>query len=208
MGRLRELLAHDGVAEDLVLESPDLGIMAFHGGSLERMTDVIAADAAARAGASHYAVRQPDGLRWHVPSREFDPVDSPRLASFLSHVGRAVAVHGYGREGMFATILVGGADRELAGTIAGALREGLDGYDVVDDLERIPPELRGLHPDNPVNRCRGGRGVQIELPPRARGLGPFWGEAEGRPGYRPHTLSLIESLSVAAASVITAPGAR
>ena len=31
----------------------------------------------------------------------------------------------------------------------------------------MPPELRGVHPANPVNRPRLG-GVQIELPPRIR----------------------------------------
>jgi phage replication-related protein YjqB (UPF0714/DUF867 family) len=37
----------------------------------------------------------------------------------------------------------------------------------IDDVERIPPHLRGVHRANPVNRVRGG-GVQIELPPRVR----------------------------------------
>ena len=41
------------------------------------------------------------------------------------------------------------------------------GFTVVDDLEAIPRELRGVHPRNPVNRPSGG-GVQLELPPRVR----------------------------------------
>ena len=43
----------------------------------------------------------------------------------------------------------------------------MPGYRWIDDLERIPSHLRGVHRDNPVNRARDG-GVQIELPPRVR----------------------------------------
>ena len=43
------------------------------------------------------------------------------------------------------------------------------------ELDDIPRELRGLHPDNPVNVPRRG-GVQLELPPRVRGLGPRWAD--------------------------------
>ena len=35
-------------------------------------------------------------------------------------------------------------------------------------VEDIPRELRGLHPDNPVNRAGEGGGVQLELPPPVR----------------------------------------
>ena len=92
-----ELLAAHGVEERLVLRSR-VGFMAFHGGSLERMTDVIAEAAAEPAGASFYAVVQPDDLRWHVPSKFIDPAASPSLTAFLDHVDVAIALHGYGRD--------------------------------------------------------------------------------------------------------------
>jgi phage replication-related protein YjqB (UPF0714/DUF867 family) len=167
---LAELLAHDGVVEELELRST-VGFLALHGGSLERETDVIAREAAAAAGASLYAVVQPHDLRWHVPSVRMDPADSPALTRFLDHVDVVLSVHGYGRDGMFTTLLLGGGDRDLAAHVAGHLRTVLPGYEVVDDLEAIPQPLRGRHPDNPVNRSRGG-GVQIELPPRIRLQGP------------------------------------
>jgi phage replication-related protein YjqB (UPF0714/DUF867 family) len=165
-----ELLAEPGVVEDAVLRSR-FGVMAFHGGSLERRTDAIATAAAERSGASLYAVSLPEDLRWHVPSKHVDPAESPALARFLDHVDVAVAVHGYGRAGWWTRILVGGANRALAEHVGAALADALPAYDVVTDLARVPAELRGLHPENPVNRCRSG-GVQVELPPRARGLGP------------------------------------
>lgn len=171
---LADLLAHDGVEEECVLASR-FGIMAFHGGNLERGTDHIAVAAAEAAGASRYVVRQPDDLRWHVPSVEFRPEASPALASFLDHVDVVVAVHGYGRHGLWTTLLLGGRNRELAGRLGRALRAGLGhlgppggaAFHVEDDVDAIPRELRGLHPRNPVNVARGG-GVQLELPPRVR----------------------------------------
>ncbi len=167
---LADLLAHEGVVEELELRSP-VGFLALHGGSLERETDVIAREAADAAGASLYAVVQPDDLRWHVPSVRMDPADSPALARFLGHVDVVLSVHGFGRDGLFTTLLLGGADRGLAGHVAGHLRRALPAYTVEDDLDAIPRPLRGLHPANPVNRSDGG-GVQIELPPRIRLHGP------------------------------------
>ena len=197
MGRFAELLAHDGVQEDLELRSR-FGFLAFHGGNLEVGTDVVAARAAEASGASLYAVRQPDGLRWHVPSIEVTPDESDSLGAFLDHVDVTVALHGYGREGMWTTLLLGGGHRALATHLAGHLRAALPDYEVVDDLDAIPPALRGVHRANPVNRARGG-GVQIELPPRVRSWTPFWSElAPGDP--IPHLAPLVDGLVAAALS--------
>lgn len=170
-----ELLASPGVVEDVALRS-SFGVMAFHGGSLERRTDEIARRAADAAGASLYAVALPEDLRWHVPSKFVDPAESAALAAFVGHVDVTVAVHGYGRDGWWTTVLLGGRNRALATHVGAAVAAALPDYDVVADLARVPVELRGLHADNPVNRCRGG-GVQVELPPRARGMGPHGREA-------------------------------
>ncbi len=192
-----ELLAHPGVEEECVLRSR-FGFLAFHGGSLERMTDTIASAAADRSGASIYAVRQPPELRWHIPSSEFDPRHSVALTGFLDHVEVAVAVHGFGRPDKFTTLLLGGQHRALAAHAAAHLRAALPGYDIVDDLDAIPPELRGLNPANPVNRPTAA-GVQLELPPRVRGLGPWW---DSRPfaGLSPHTEALVGALAATATS--------
>jgi phage replication-related protein YjqB (UPF0714/DUF867 family) len=192
-----DLLAEPGVTEVLELRSR-IGFLAFHGGSLERKTDVVAVDAAARSGASVYAVVQPVGLRWHIPSIDVSPDDSPALAAFVEHVDVAIAIHGFGREGFWTSLLLGGSNRPLAHHLASHLRPALDDYVVLDDLEEIPRELRGLHPRNPVNLPRAG-GVQVELPPRVRGTTPHWEGWEG-PGHCPPMESLIAALSAAAAS--------
>ena len=60
----------------------------------------------------------------------------------------------------------------------------------------MPTELRGLHPDNPVNRVSES-GIQVELPPRVRGLGPHWADTEARRNgdRQPHTVALIDALA-------------
>jgi phage replication-related protein YjqB (UPF0714/DUF867 family) len=88
-----ELLRHPGVVEESELRSP-FGFLAIHGGSLERGTAEVARDAADRAGASLYAVRQPENLRWHIPSALVDPSRAPALSAFLEHVELVVSVHG------------------------------------------------------------------------------------------------------------------
>ncbi len=194
---LQYLLAQPGVEEVLELRGR-FGFMAFHGGALEERTDLVARSAAARAGASYYGVHQPTGMREHVPSHRFTADQSPLLAEYLEHVEVVITVHGYGRRGLFTTMLLGGGNRELAAHIAPYLRNALPAYLVEDDIERIPKELRGLHPNNPVNSTRNG-GVQLELPPRVRGTSPLWWDWES-PEPTPHTAALIDGLVEAAIS--------
>ncbi len=195
MGRFAELLSHPGVEEDLALRSP-FGFMAFHGGNLEEGTDVIAAAVAEQAGASLYAVRQPLTLRWHLPSIEVTPADSPALAAFVEHVAVAVAVHGYGRDGMWTTLLLGGRNRDLAAHVGAHLRRAMPGYEVLDDLDAIPRDLRGVHPRNPVNLPRDG-GVQLELPPRTRSRAvPMWRDLPDTQPV-PHQQDLVAGLVTA-----------
>ena len=185
---LGELLDHPGVEELCELRSR-FGVLAFHGGSLERGTDTIAVAAADRAGASLYVVRQPPDLRWHIPSIAFDPADSPKLAAFVDHVEVAVAVHGYGRVGMWTTLLLGGRNRVLAARLGTALRRRLgDDFTVVDELADIPEQLRGQHPRNPVN-LPPAQGVQLELPPRVR-------SGTDVPTYQPaYEAAVVEALA-------------
>jgi phage replication-related protein YjqB (UPF0714/DUF867 family) len=190
-----ELLAHPGV-EEVMEERSRFGFMAFHGGSLEEMTDIIARAAAERAGASYYGVHQPKDLQWHLPSTAIDPAVSPALARFLDHVDVVVTIHGFGREGFWATLLLGGQNRDLAAHVGGHLAAALPAYEIATDLDRVPQPLRGLHPRNPVNLPRQG-GVQIELPPRVRGQSPIWWDWDG-PGLTPHTDALIDALATAA----------
>jgi phage replication-related protein YjqB (UPF0714/DUF867 family) len=187
--RLGALLAEPGVGEVLCLAG-SVGFLALHGGGQDRVTDEIASAAAARSGASLYAVVQPLTMRWHIPSYRYSPAESARLREFLDHVRLVISVHGYGvdnwrmdwqppgfestRLGQFharEAFLVGGRNRSRAADLAGRLRTALPGYEVWDDLDRIPPKASGQDPRNPVNLSAEG-GVQLECPARVRGLGP------------------------------------
>jgi phage replication-related protein YjqB (UPF0714/DUF867 family) len=166
------LLESDGVIERCTLAGR-FGFMAFHGGELELRTEAIAQAAAEASEASLYTVEHPGPDPQHFPSTIVRRGQSAMLDEFFDHVDVVVTVHGYGRWGRFTSLLLGGANRPLAATLGAALREALPEYEIVTDLDEIPRELRGLHPDNPVNVPRLG-GVQLELPPRVRGLGPKW----------------------------------
>lgn len=191
--KLSSLLTEPGVAETSALRSR-FGFMAIHGGGLEQMTDVIADRAADAAGASLYVVRHPDRYPHHLPSANYLPEQSARLAEFLDHVDVVVSLHGYGRIGRSTQLLAGGPNRALAEHLAHHV--AIPGYQVVTDLEAIPRELRGLHPDNPVNAAHG---VQLELPPRVRGLSPR-SPLPGDDGLSPVTSALVQGLAATARS--------
>ncbi len=191
-----ELLAFDGVHEEVELRG-SFGFMAYHGGGLEEMTDVVARAAAERSDASYYGVLHPPQWELHLPSTRVTPRDSPRLAEFIAHVDVVITVHGFGRPALMTSLLLGGQNRALAGHLAGHLRRTLPAYDVIDDLDAIPKELRGVHDRNPVNLPTD-RGVQVELPPRVRGSSPLWWDWEG--GLTPHTEALIDALAAAAST--------
>lgn len=194
---LRKLLAQPEVTEICELRGT-FGVMAFHGGNLERCTDVIATEVAERTNSSLYAVVQAPPLREHIPSTAFDPAHSEALASFVDHVDVVIAIHGYGREDRFWDLLLGGQNRQLAAHVGDHLRRGVDDrFGIIDDLEDIPTGLRGQHPANPVN-LPSGAGVQIELPPTTR-----WNREEAEwsdwlgTGRAPQVDQLIEVLAAA-----------
>jgi phage replication-related protein YjqB (UPF0714/DUF867 family) len=192
---LSALLSDPGVIEVSQLRSR-FGFLAIHGGGLEQMTDVIAERAADAADASVYLVRHPERYPHHLSSLRFGPDESPRLAEFLDHVDVAISLHGYGRFGRSTQLLAGGRNRDLATHLARHL--DLPGYQVLTDLDAIPRELRGLHPDNPVNRVRAG-GVQLELSARVRGISPR-NPLPGDDGLSPVTSALVQGLVAAAHS--------
>lgn len=190
---LSELLTDPDIVESSTLASR-FGFLAIHGGGLEQMTDVIADRAARASGASLYMVRHPDRYPHHLSSRLYRPAESEQLAAFLDHVDTVISLHGYGRIGRSTQLLAGGGNRDLAAHLARHLQ--VPGHHVVTDLEAMPRELRGLHPDNPVNLPRGG-GVQLELPSRVRGTSPRSGLPDAD-GITPATAALIDGLSAAA----------
>lgn len=163
---MSSLLARPDVTEECELRST-FGFMAYHGGTLEKATDAIARDAAARSGSSFYGIVQCDPEPLHVPSTAIEPSQSAAMTAFLDHVDVVVTVHGYGRDELRHTVLVGGTHAGLRDHLVATLGPSLDGYRFLTEPEEIPRGLAGRHPDNPVNRPAEG-GVQLELPPTLR----------------------------------------
>jgi phage replication-related protein YjqB (UPF0714/DUF867 family) len=189
---LAELLTLPGIKEECILRS-SVGFMALHGGSQDRGTEQMARRAALQAGASYYAIVQPDGLRVHLTSRLHDPEHSAHMRAFLEHVDIAISLHGFGREGFalwldpgggliiepygpairgkqtgpLRGIIVGGLNAPLLDAARELFRGRFAGYHVADRRVRL-----GFHPDNPVN-LPSAHGVQVELPPGLRGIGDF-----------------------------------
>lgn len=197
---LQEFLARPEVSEICELRGR-FGIMAYHGGNLERTTDAVASAVAERTGSSLYAVLQSPPHRHHIGSTAFDPDQSEALQRFLEHVEVVITVHGYGRRRLWRHLLLGGRNRSLAAHVAAHLRRGLPRrYRVVDDLASIPRELRGQHPRNPVNRPPR-QGVQIELPPTLRWNFREWGWSDHEGVSRdPEVDRLIDALETAVAT--------
>ena len=198
---LAGLLERGEVVEELELRSP-FGVMAIHGGGLERTTDVVARAVADLSGSSYYGVLFGDDVAAdaHVPSTAFVPAASESLAAFFDRVDTVVSVHGYGRRHLRYSVLLGGRNRALAGHVADTLGPRLIDYDFVTNLDRIPRGLRGQHARNPVNRPALA-GVQIELPPTIRWCWTErgWSDAPGV-GRAPQLSDLISGLADAIGS--------
>lgn len=195
-----ELLRQPGVHEEVEIRSR-FGILAFHGGPVERVTSLIARRAAERAGATFYSIDQPADRPLHIPSTRFRPDESDHFAEVLSHVDVVCTVHGYGREMDKQHLLLGGQNRELATALGSELASRLDErFRVVTDLDAIPKELRGVHERNPVNLPRK-RGVQLELPPGVRWnwAARDWADAD-HAGSTEHVDAVVDALAQTAAT--------
>ncbi|MGW2209606.1 poly-gamma-glutamate hydrolase family protein [Streptomyces sp. NPDC001781] len=143
-----------------------VGLLALHG-AVEGGTAELAREVAARTGATLLTFTQPEGPPTHIPSTRMSPCTP--LTTFLTHATLTVSLHGHNRRSAPRTVYVGGSNRPAARVLASALTDSP--FTPVTILSGIPHPLRGLHPDNPVNRTRDG-GVQLELPVLARTTHP------------------------------------
>ena len=188
------LLETSDAYEELEIRAK-VGLMAYHGGTLEKATDAIARETAALCGASYYGLIQTNDDPLHFPSTKLFEYASENLNIFFQHVRVVITIHGYGREHLFHSVLLGGRNRALASHLASFLKMALPDYSFENDLEQIPKELRGLHPKNPVN-IPALTGVQVELPPTLRWNREEWGWSDnGGIGRAKHVDDIIVALS-------------
>jgi len=196
MSMATSLLETSDAYEELEIRSK-VGLMAYHGGTLEKATDAIARETAELCGASYYGLIQTNDDPLHFPSTKLFEYASENLNVFFQHVRVVITIHGYGREHLFHSVLLGGRNRALASHLASFLKMALPDYSFENDLEQIPKELRGLHPKNPVN-IPALTGVQVELPPTLRWNREEWGWSDnGGIGRAKHVDDIIVALSKA-----------
>ncbi len=168
-----------------------IAILAPHGGLIEPGTDIIA-DAIAGTEHTFYAFR---GIKnngngaLHITSTRFD---EPVALDIVKGVEIAIVIHGSrNRE---ETIAIGGRHDVLGGLIRSCLQSRGLKAEIASATG-----LKGVHPDNLCNRCRCGKGVQLEIPRGIRDLFP------GNPHSQLHqigekALYLVEGVRDALAS--------
>ena len=133
-----------------------VAVIAPHGGAIEAGTCELA-DAVAGDSHSFYAFKgiKPDG-NWvlHITSHRFD---EPIGLQVVNQAHVAVAIHGH-RDRRREIVYIGGRNETLKEKIETSLtRSGFR----VEMTDRIG--LQARHPQNICNRCRSGRGVQLEI---------------------------------------------
>lgn len=151
-------------------------IVAPHGGEIEPGTSEIA-EAVAGEDLSFYAfegTRPAGNGDLHVTSTRFD---EPLGTALVAASPRAVSIHG--EAGEREVVFLGGRDAALRRRLRDSLTAG--GFSV--ETHRSPA-LQGGSEANLCNRCRSGRGVQLEL---SKGLRRSFFQSLSRRGRQDRT---------------------
>jgi len=153
----RELRQHARIDIDYAVEvregASGLAVLAIHGGGIEPGTGELA-DAVAGRRHAYYSFRglMPAGNRTlHLTSHCFD---EPRGLTLVERSGTALSIHGCSEADP--VVYIGGRHKALCVEIGERLRKA--GFCVCESAF-----FPGAHPSNICNRCRGGKGVQLEL---------------------------------------------
>lgn len=162
MMKLAELITSKDVLEYSILQGK-VGMMAIHGGNIERGTEQIAYYVAHHSDSSLYVISPRTKKRdwkFHISSNKINPKESEKLSTFLNHVSTAISIHGHVIKRNI--ICVGGLNHILRRKIVESLS---DDFEVTDAMEDggICRNLSARNPKNVVNLTRD-RGVQMEIP--------------------------------------------
>ena len=133
--------------------------MAPHGGGIEPGTTDIA-DIIAGCDYTFYAfngLKKKGNKILHINSNNFD-----EALGLKTSKNALITISIHGSKDKTERIHIGGKNQELKQRILYALRT--DGYEAA--ISKVPG-LRGIKPENICNRCKSGKGVQLEI---SRGL--------------------------------------
>lgn len=159
---LAELISHPDILEYTFLHTR-VGVMAVHGGNIERGTEQIANYIAKNSNASLYVISPRTKKRdwkYHISSNKINPKESEKLTKFLKHVETAISIHGHIIKQK--VVCVGGLNHALRQKVITVLQKD---FEVVDAVQEggICKNLAAKNPKNVVNLCEK-KGVQIEIP--------------------------------------------
>jgi phage replication-related protein YjqB (UPF0714/DUF867 family) len=160
--KLAELITHKGILEYSILQGK-VGVMAIHGGNIERGTEQIAYYVAHHSHSSLYVISPRTSKRdwkFHISSNKINPKESEKLTEFLDHVHTAVSIHGHVIKRN--VICVGGLNHVLRRRVVESLKADFDVTDAVEE-GGICRNLSARNPKNVVNLPKG-KGIQIEVP--------------------------------------------
>jgi len=159
----RQLVIWEQEGRDFLIHvregSSGIAVIAPHGGGIEPGTMELA-DATAGDVHTFYCfegIKRSKNADLHITSELFN---EPRGMDIVKRSRVVLALHGC--KGQEEAVYVGGLDTELREKIRGSLIQA--GF----NAEPSPrPEIQGQSENNICNRCRSGKGVQLEL---SRGL--------------------------------------
>lgn len=137
-----------------VSRGSEIVIMAPHGGRIEPGTSELA-EAIAGSDYDFYCFegkKSRENNRLHITSTLFDEPEARRLAAKARAI---LTIHGY--HGDHPIVYVGGLAHGMVELISNRL--AASGFHV----SRRNSGCNGIDPGNLCNRCRGGKGVQLEL---------------------------------------------
>ena len=156
-----EMVRHEVEGEDFLIErcfrSPEVLILAIHGGPIEKHTDLIAREISG-ADYSLYALvgKRRFGNKDHLHIRS-ERYSEPRVDEMLETAQAVVSIHGECNTAD-PYVMLGGRDEALRDGIGASLKRA--GFVIQDPKDGVA----GVDPDNICNRGAGGRGgVQLEI---------------------------------------------
>ena len=158
-----ELKKNEKEGEDYTVLSVNAGsetaVIAPHGGGIEPGTFDIASSIAGKEFTfySFKGIKEKDNRFLHISSTKFD---EPAGLEIVKNAFIVIAIHGC--RDADEIVNIGGKNNELVKRLSAQLEA--DGFTVKRECAK---ELAGVNPENICNRCRSGKGVQLEI---SRGL--------------------------------------
>lgn len=136
--------------------SPDVVLLAIHGGGIEPGTTELAEQLASAGEYSFYSfqgIKATNNTDLHITSTNFD---EPEALDLVSNSFYAVSFHGYGDKEEEHTY-IGGLDETLSQSIEKELKNA--GFSVSE----APENINGKEKENIVNKSKQQKGVQLEI---------------------------------------------